>query len=117
MFETINELEDWIRDEFNHFGISDWGFKWNNRTTKVLGRCFCVNKTIELSRKFVLLNIEQNPKEIRNVILHEIAHALEYKYERTSGHGERWKFYCNVTGARPDQFIDSRKINLVARSK
>lgn len=112
MFETIDELEEWILSEFDHFGIPDWKFVWNNRTTKTLGMCFCAQNTIELSKKFVVLNIKTNPKEIRNVILHEIAHALEYKFERTSGHGERWKFYCSITGARPEQFVDPRKIQV-----
>ena len=103
MFDSIQDLEDYIEAEFIHFGISDWEFKWNKLSTVTLGQTFLFENRIELSLKFVIANFH-DPKTIRNVILHEIAHALAFKHERHTEHGEPWKRFCNITGAKPEQY-------------
>lgn len=52
-------------------------------------------KTIRLSRHLVTLNTEH---EVRDTILHEIAHALA---GLSNGHNAKWKAVCRRIGARP----------------
>ena len=41
--------------------------------------------------------------DIRDTILHEIAHALDYKQRGKSGHDEAWKAICRKIGAKPSR--------------
>lgn len=61
-----------------------WNFKFDNAKRRV-GFCSYRYKTISLSRHFVPLLKEH---EIRDTILHEIAHALVGK---RNGHNNVWK--------------------------
>ena len=40
-------------------------------------------------------------KEIEDTILHEIAHALAWTYDRFKGHGKIWKDWARKVGANP----------------
>lgn len=60
-----------------------------------MGLCVYHRRTIELSIHFV----ERNPEEeIRDTVLHEIAHAL---VGHRHGHGPVWQEKCLEIGARP----------------
>jgi predicted SprT family Zn-dependent metalloprotease len=78
-----------------------WGVEFNNRRVH-LGNCFYSAKTIELSRHFVENHSEE---EIKEVILHEIAHALLKGIEE--GHGPLWKAECRRLGISPDRCYDA----------
>ena len=104
MFNSLEELEDYIKEEFIRFNISNWEFRWNKRATATLGQAFLHYKRIELSLKFVIANFDK-PRIIRDIILHEIAHALAYIHKGDEGHGKDWIYYCNITGARPTRLI------------
>ena len=77
----------------------DWSFKWNNRVNS-LGVCKYKHSgggAIELSRKWTAAS----PKdEVRDTILHEIAHALA---GRLAGHGYHWQQACLAIGALPER--------------
>jgi predicted SprT family Zn-dependent metalloprotease len=75
-------------------GLPDWGFRYN-RQKCALGMCFYHRRTIELSIHFVERNAMD---EIRDTILHEIAHAL---VGPGHGHDAIWKRKCRQIGARP----------------
>ncbi len=62
----------------------DWTFKFD-RSKVSFGKCNYSKKQISLSRYLVELNDE---KEVRDTILHEIAHALS---PRSAGHGAAWR--------------------------
>src|SRR5688572_6617188 len=64
-------------------GLNEWNFKWI-KTISIAGRCNYPKKLIMLSCKIVLINDESN---VRNTILHEIAHALT----PGKGHSKEWK--------------------------
>jgi predicted SprT family Zn-dependent metalloprotease len=64
-------------------GLDGWTFGFD-RAQRRLGACWLDRKGITLSRHFVELNGEEL---VRDVILHEIAHALT----PGAGHGPRFK--------------------------
>ncbi|MBI1374282.1 MAG: hypothetical protein GC159_16320 [Phycisphaera sp.] len=92
-----------------HGLIADgWRFAWSNGKRQ-LGRCqirrrrdpstgkYVEIKTIKLSRYLVALN---NDHEVRDTILHEIAHAIA---GLKNGHNSVWKAVCRRIGAKPQR--------------
>lgn len=77
-------------------GLRKWTFGLN-RAKRRLGVCHYDRKRIELSRHLVLLNDDE---VVREVLLHEIAHALA---GREAGHGEKWRQIALRIGARPER--------------
>jgi predicted SprT family Zn-dependent metalloprotease len=75
-------------------GLHEWSFGFNRRK-RTLGVCFFHRRTIELSMPFVERN---GPDEIRDTVLHEIAHAL---VGPGHGHDAVWKRKCLEVGAKP----------------
>lgn len=76
-----------------------WRFSWHNKKVS-LGTCSYVKKTIYLAKWYTELNDES---EVRDTILHEIAHALSYERHGAKGigHGRLWKKICIEIGATP----------------
>jgi predicted SprT family Zn-dependent metalloprotease len=74
-------------------GLADWSFCFDHARRR-FGSCQPRRRRITLSRVLTLLN---DDAEVRDTILHEIAHAL------TPGdnHGARWKAMCLRIGAKP----------------
>jgi predicted SprT family Zn-dependent metalloprotease len=84
---------DLARSLMAQHGLRDWTFRFDHARRR-FGKCSTRRKLISLSRPLTLLNSED---EVRDTILHEIAHALT----PDDGHGKRWKAMCNQIGARP----------------
>jgi hypothetical protein len=84
---------------------------WQGRfdeAKKRFGVCRIRKKIISLSRPLVLLNPEE---EVRDTILHEIAHALAWERHGEIGHHDaRWKAICREIGARPVATYDEEVI-------
>jgi len=76
-------------------GLVDWRFGFD-RARRRFGTCSTALKRITLSAHLTHLNSED---EVRDTILHEIAHALA----PDDGHGEAWKSACRRIGARPER--------------
>lgn len=72
-----------------------WSFEFDTAKTR-FGVCRYGSKTIGLSQPLTLIN---NEAEVRNTILHEIAHAL------TPGHHHDavWKAKCREIGCRDER--------------
>lgn len=81
---------------------SDWKIRFDSARRR-FGQCRHRDKVISLSRHLVLLNEEA---EVRDTILHEIAHALT----PGSGHGWKWKLKAKEIGARPERCYSSSKV-------
>jgi predicted SprT family Zn-dependent metalloprotease len=77
-------------------GLGDWTFAFNKRK-QTLGLCRHSISTIELSIYLVDRNSEE---EIKDTILHEIAHAL---VGPEHGHDAVWKAKAIEVGARPER--------------
>lgn len=81
----------------NKWELDDWKVVINPRLKRALGVCKYRTKSIELSAEYVTLNGEA---EVRDTILHEIAHA---KAGHKAGHGPEWKSWCLRVGAKPER--------------
>jgi predicted SprT family Zn-dependent metalloprotease len=80
--------------------LGSWSFKFDNAKLRC-GACHHGKHVITLSRHFVALNTED---EVRDVILHEIAHAIAgFK----AGHGVRWQLWAIQLGARPERCAEN----------
>lgn len=88
------------RDLLDEHGLEDWQFRIAT-TIRTLGRCFYKSRTIEFSANYLHIS----DSEIRDTILHEIAHALSYlRYgEEGKGHNHLWRLCCKEVGARPQR--------------
>jgi predicted SprT family Zn-dependent metalloprotease len=73
-----------------------------NRRKKALGICNYTKKEISLSKHWLHLPYE----EIRDTVLHEIAHALAGTHDGHFGHGRAWKRWCVEIGAKPERLAD-----------
>ncbi len=105
-----DQAEQLARDLMKRHGLTrcGWRFAWTTgkrqlgaamiRKTKDrrTGRT-STTKTIRLSRHLVALN---DDAEVRDTILHEIAHALA---GLENGHNAKWKAVCRKIGANPQR--------------
>jgi predicted SprT family Zn-dependent metalloprotease len=80
-------------------GLSHWHFEFD-RAVRRFGFCMYGIRTITLSKRFTLLNFEP---EVRNTILHEIAHAL---VGPNPGHDGVWKAKAKELGCNGSRCCD-----------
>ena len=90
-----------------HKLLPKWSFKFD-RSKVSFGKCYYAKKQISLSQYLVELNEED---EVRDTILHEIAHALT----PGDGHGPLWKAMCVRIGANPARCYDAETVRSPAR--
>lgn len=95
----LNDAEDLAFDLMADYGLSTWNFGFDNAKLRC-GQCSHAKRRITLSRHYVELNDE---REVRDTILHEIAHAL------TPGakHGPKWQAVARRLGATPKRCADA----------
>ncbi len=74
--------------------LHDWTFAFNRRK-RAFGLCDFQKRTIYLSAVLAELNGEA---EVRDTLLHEIAHALA---GHGAGHGPAWREVADSVGAKP----------------
>lgn len=74
-------------------GLDGWRFAFDHARRR-FGSCQPRRKIITLSRALTFLNSEA---QVRDTILHEIAHALT----PGDGHGRRWETQCVQLGIAP----------------
>lgn len=77
------EAQQLAKELMQQHNVSHYHFKFDNAVRR-FGYCSYTKKTISLSKKIVILNDEAT---VRNVILHEIAHAMLGK---GYGHSLTW---------------------------
>ena len=97
--DSFRNIETYARLKMDELGLADWQFGWD-RAKRRLGVCRLLEKSITISIHFVRANLE-TPHEIRDTILHEIAHALAWTRHGERTHGPRWKQICREIGAVP----------------
>ena len=95
-FLSVPAVRKLARELLDKHGLHDWAFAFNRRK-RSLGFCRYEARTIELS---VFLVERNGEAEIRDTLLHEIAHAL---VGPGHGHGSVWKRKCLEIGATPQR--------------
>ena len=80
-----------------------WTFKFASDKGTV-GWCRHSSKTIEVSKYY----LDSHPDQIRDTILHEIAHAL---VGVNHGHDHVWRMMCIKVGANPSRTTDKAVYN------
>jgi hypothetical protein len=73
-----------------------WSFKWNNRK-RCWGLCSYAKKEIQLSQVMFVETVKY--EDVKNTILHEIAHALTPGHK----HGPVWRMKCREIGCSDDR--------------
>ncbi len=95
--QVVTEARAALRD-FGHLhpdgNLAGWKIEID-RAKKRLGCCHASQKMISFSRHFIRLN---GVEEMRDTILHEVAHALTPK---DRGHGRAWRIMAAKIGAVP----------------
>lgn len=91
--------------------LPDWRFDLDNAKRRA-GACFHRRRTITLSKYYIAMNLDK-PDDLRDTILHEIAHGLA---GREAHHGPEWKKVCVQIGAKPERCYDSDKIAMPTRN-
>ena len=91
LIPNLQEANSLARSLMDQHGLKDWSIKWT-KTVRRLGRCIYATRTIEIS---------QYQFDLRDTILHEIAHAKT----PWDGHGRKWQAMCRAIGARPERCI------------
>jgi predicted SprT family Zn-dependent metalloprotease len=99
---NLYEAQHLARDLMNRHGLPDWRFQFDHARRR-FGSCRIRSRTITLSRPLTLLN---SIDEVRDTILHEIAHALT----PGNGHGAKWKAACHAIGAAPNRCYDDGSV-------
>ena len=85
--------------------LPEYSFEFD-RGKRRFGACHYRIKTITLSAPLTAINDEAR---VRDVILHEIAHALAGP---GAGHGPLWRKIARSVGANPDRCYDSTEVNM-----
>lgn len=91
-----------LRILMDKHGLLDWDIALNNRK-RGLGLASGKKHRIELSR--YMLRFAQD-ETIYDTMLHEIAHAIDYKERGQFRHDWHWKRIALRIGARPDRLAD-----------
>jgi predicted SprT family Zn-dependent metalloprotease len=89
----IGEATTLARVLMNQHGLANWQLQIDDCKVR-FGQCSYRNHCISLSRVLIGLNDLEN---VRDTILHEIAHALTPHAD----HGRLWKLTAQSIGARP----------------
>lgn len=99
----LNEASTLARNLMDAHGLHDWSLVFDRARTR-FGLCVYGPKRIQLSRHLVKLNDEA---QVRDTILHEIAHAL---VPRGAGHGPVWRRKAREIGCDAKRCYDTKEV-------
>lgn len=100
---NVRDSLELLNQSLHEHGLSDWTGGLDNARRR-FGMCNFTKKHISLSRPLCELN---DAEEVRDTVLHEIAHALAWqRHGKNCGHDNRWKAICVEIGARPEACYD-----------
>lgn len=102
---NLSEARKIAHETIDLYGLVGWKFKFDSAKRR-FGLCQYLNKTISLSHILTSLNEES---QVRETILHEVAHALVGKKH---GHGPVWKSRATQIGSNGLRCYDSNEIKL-----
>lgn len=106
---TITQSEEYTIQLLKQYLPNDWQ-NWRVHffySSKVLGRCYRYRKVIELSLWAIQNTTSESVKEI---IKHEVAHAVANAQFGICGHSIFWKSVCHRIGCPPEEY---NKVTLI----
>jgi SprT protein len=105
---TPEEIKSFAIDALREHGLSrqGWVFSWSNSKTK-FGLCHFGHRSIMVSS---FLAAASSSEEVRDTVLHEVAHALAGPQ---AGHGPKWKRIAEELGARPEAKASESRMNAI----
>jgi len=112
---THDQAEQLARDLMQQHGLTDsgWHFKWSHGKRRLGATQISKARDAKTGKlkeiKTILLSthlVDLNPEPVvRDVILHEIAHALA---GIKNGHNHVWQAMCKKIGAKPQRLADEK---------
>jgi predicted SprT family Zn-dependent metalloprotease len=101
---NLYEAAHLARSLMQQHALTEWSFGFDHARRR-FGKCDYTHRRITLSRPLTFLNPID---EVRDTLLHEIAHALA----PGDHHGPRWRAMCRQIGARPVRcYTDDRVVS------
>jgi predicted SprT family Zn-dependent metalloprotease len=95
----LHEIKQYALEQMEKWELTEqgWSFVWDTRAVRRYGQCRYRSKEIGITKKLANINTIE---ETKDVVLHEIAHAL---VGRGHGHDFVWKRMCRKVGAKPER--------------
>ena len=95
----LHEIKQYALEQMEKWELTEqgWSFVWDTRAVRRYGQCRYRSKEIGITKKLANINTIE---ETKDVVLHEIAHALVW---RGHGHDHVWKRMCRKVGAKPER--------------
>ena len=95
----LHEIKQYALEQMEKWELTEqgWSFVWDTRAVRRYGQCRYRSKEIGITKKLANINTIE---ETKDVVLHEIAHAL---VGRGHGHDHVWKRMCRKVGAKPER--------------
>ena len=95
----LHEIKQYALEQMEKWELTEqgWSFVWDTRAVRRYGQCRYRSKEIGITKKLANINTIE---ETKDVVLHEIAHAL---VGRGHGHDYVWKRMCRKVGAKPER--------------
>ena len=95
----LHEIKKYALEQMEKWELTEqgWSFVWDTRAVRRYGQCRYRPKEIGITKKLANINTIE---ETKDVVLHEIAHAL---VGRGHGHDFVWKRMCRKVGAKPER--------------
>lgn len=100
-------LEEWEFQK-SKWGLGEWDLRFSNGKRN-LGYCDGKRKLIFLSRAYMNMN---SYDVIRDTLLHEIAHAVQFIKQGKTDHGREWKRIAGEVGCSPERCASTDEINI-----
>lgn len=92
---TLEEMQDYANDIISEYHATQVMVARNNRLSRSAGRAFLREARIEVGG----FAIDEFPAEaLREVIRHEVAHLLAWRFDGHSGHGGPWRWWAERLG-------------------
>jgi len=99
----LHKVKEFALQKMEEWGLIEegWSFVWDTRAVRRYGQCRYRQREIGVTKVLANLNTIEESKD---VVLHEIAHALTGPGH---GHDWAWKQKCVLVGARPERCYKS----------
>jgi predicted SprT family Zn-dependent metalloprotease len=104
----LEAAESMARQLMDQYGLRDWKFKFDNAKCR-FGVCRRRSKVVGLSCYLTILNGEE---QVRDTVLHEIAHALCPAGEH---HGPLWQSVAKLIGCSSERCYSSDVVRPLGR--